>query len=198
MMNKKLFCFFSTVIVLFAISFVPANSSPINSIKNNKINIENRKDYSAFSINIYELRDLINRLTNKIINNENPKEEIKELLSFSEIKDIILQISDEDTLNTIESLMSDKNIFQKFINIYRYKTKIDAIQNDYNIPHFENELNQYIKNNYSMINSFSVFEESNITIENLEEWLSNWNEYLEENHNIKSIITKYDIYPPSP
>jgi len=186
-MKEKIIGIFVCVILISVATLIPVTSSHTSPVE---------KRSGSFNVsNNDNIKQLFEQLIDKIYYNKNPSEELSELLSFPEIKQVIGEISDKETLDTIEILFSEKNIFPKILNVNQYSHILEKKRQNHSIMEFENELDGQISSNFSYLENLSIMQELNVTSENIANWQSEWENYLDAHQKLKSIMQNFAISP---
>jgi hypothetical protein len=186
-MNKKIIGIFVVTLLISVATFIPATSSHTNPV-------EKRSELFNISNND-NIKQLLEQIIDKIYYNKNLSEELSELLSFPEIKQVIGEISDNETLDTIEILFSEKNIFLKILNVNQYSHSLEKKRQNHSVMEFENELDGQISSNFNHLENLSIMQELNVTSENIANWQSEWENYLDAHQKLKSIMQDFTINP---
>ena len=186
-MKKKIIGIFIIMLLISVTTFIPVTSSHTNPIekRNELFNVSNNDN----------IKQLLEQIIDKIYYNKNPSDELSELLSFSEIKQVIGEISDNETLDTIEILFSEKNIFLKILNVNQYSHVLEKKRQNHSVMEFEKELDGQISSNFSHLENLSIMQELNVTSENIANWQSEWENYLDAHQKLKSIMQDFGIDP---
>jgi len=186
-MKKKIIGIFIIMLLISVTTFIPVTSSHTNPIekRNELFNVSNNDN----------IKQLLEQIMDKIYYNKNPSDELSELLSFPEIKQVIGEISDNETLDTIEILFSEKNIFLKILNVNQYSHVLEKKRQNHSVMEFENELDGQISSNFSHLENLSIMQELNVTSENIANWQSEWENYLDAHQKLKSIMQEFRIDP---
>ena len=186
-MNKKIIGISVAMLLISVATFIPVTSSHTNPVekRNELFNVSNNDN----------IKQLLEQIIDRIYYNKNPSEELSELLSFPEIKQVIGEISDNETLDTIEILFSEKNIFLKILNVNQYSHALEKKRQNHSVMEFENELDGQISSNFSHLENLSIMQELNVTSENIANWQSEWENYLDAHQKLKSIMQDFIIYP---
>lgn len=197
-MKKKLVVISILMLLISTATILPVTSSSTKSILTNSFkNIKTpSKQISISDRNEIEL--LYEQMKNKIYNNCDPSEEITELISHPELKNILQEISDEETFSTIEVLFSDKNWIIKRLKLIQYSNVLEEKKQNENFQIFKNEFNSIIASDISSledIEQLDVIQRYNVTYGNIETFYSYWEEYLNDNSRIKSILQSSEFDP---
>ncbi len=186
-MKKKIIGILVVTLLISVTTFIPVTSSHTNPIekRNELFNVSNNDN----------IKQLLEQIIDKIYYNKNPSDELSELLSFSEIKQVIGEISDNETLDTIEILFSEKNIFLKILNVNQYSHVLEKKRQNHSVMEFEKELDGQISSNFSHLENLSIMQELNVTSENIANWQSEWENYLDAHQKLKSIMQDFGIDP---
>ena len=186
-MKKKIIGILVVTLLISVTTFIPVTSSHTNPIekRNELFNVSNNDN----------IKQLLEQIIDKIYYNKNPSDELSELLSFPEIKQVIGEISDNETLDIIEILFSEKNIFLKILNVNQYSHVLEKKRQNHSVMEFENELDGQISSNFSHLENLSIMQELNVTSENIANWQSEWENYLDAHQKLKTIMQDFTINP---
>ena len=184
----------SKTLAIAVICIIVLASVPVSSVFSSKI----EKSHALLSSNKDEIRASYERMLDKVHNGSDPSKEISELLSYHEIKDAIRDFSDDETLETIEILFSEKNRFIKRQKIIQYHDKIESERQSSIIQELEYELNNILSSNIGSLENIENLEfisKLNLTLEDITNYYVEWVKYLDENPRLEMLILDFDIDP---
>lgn len=143
-------------------------------------------------INKKEIKEVYERMIEKIIHNDNPSSELFLLFSHQKIKENILNLSNKDTVDTIEILFSEKNVFTKLKEIKKNVLVMNNVKKSESVQIFEDMLNQYVHTNLSYHSSDFFIPESFQSTKNKTILYQGWGTFLNEN---PKLITSCSLSP---
>jgi hypothetical protein len=184
----------SKTLAIAVICIIILASVPVSSVFSSKI----EKSHALISSNKDEIQASYERMLDKVHNGSDPSKEISELLSYHEIKDAVRDFSDDETLETIEILFSEKNRFIKRQKIIQYHDKIESERQSSTIQELEYELNNILSSNIGSLENIENLEfisKLNLTLEDITNYYVEWVKYLDENPRLELLILDFDIDP---
>ena len=144
------------------------------------------------NVNIAEVYE---QLIEKILRGVDPSEELSLLLSNPNIQTIIKELSDEQTLQTMQTLFSKKSIYLKLQALHQYDQKTNLIHQNESVQVFDQMLQRVISTNLTSDDAKLLFPEELLTEENKSILFSAWTNYLHTHPNIANILQTLYIDP---
>ncbi|MEF8848198.1 MAG: hypothetical protein V5A68_03605 [Candidatus Thermoplasmatota archaeon] len=116
---------------------------------------------------------------------------MRQLFTNPEVKKFLEKSSDEDSIKAIEAICKDKNIIIKKYRLNQYYETLQLKRKNEKIQKFEKKFKDLLSKNISSAKeciNLEIFNNSNITVENITSLENRWHNYLDENPYIKSSI----------
>jgi hypothetical protein len=192
-MYRKIISFFLCGLFLSTVIILPTMTTKGLTMQNHTQLGPTRKqlDPTIPSQKMY-IKGIYKQTVEKVTLGLNPSEEVSILLSNPDIQTIIKDISDEQTLEIMNTLFSNKPIFTKLQAIHVYEKKINGIQENESIQLFEQMFKRLINTNLTPEEP-TFLPEAMLTEENKSMLFSIWMNYLNTHPNISSLLNSRDI-----
>lgn len=195
-MNRKMISLICIILFLSSLTLFPVVTPQQYILQQKAANNKNLKQVPFVTttqkesiINIYE------QIIDKIMQKSDPTEELSILLSNTEIQEIIKEISDKQTVETINILFSKQTIFTKLQTLNTYAMQTDTARKNNTTQSIEQMLQRLVQTNLTYEENITLIPEKFFTNENKSIVYEGWNTYLTNNPKIKTIMESLRIDP---
>lgn len=192
-MQRKSVGILVVMLLIATVTVLPAANNSANSVLIENANKIKKPLILEPSSNKEDIRILYEEIYNLIYTNSNPSKEFSELLSYQEIKHIIREISDDETVDTIEALFSEDAVLIKMMKVFQYSNNIEKKRQD--LQEFENETNNLIKSNFSSLMNVTFLPELDLTSDNITNLYNEFKSYMNDKSKLGSIMKNLYINP---
>jgi hypothetical protein len=194
-MNRKMISILSAIILLCSATLFPI-VTPQQILQQKRTNHGNFDDIALSGNSRKErMRDTYDQMVDKIAQKSDPSYEISMLLSNPEVQDIIMEISDEQTLETINTLFSKQPLFTKLQMLNTYAIKTETIRENDTVQSIEQMLERLIQTKLTFEENITLLPEEFFTQENKSILYDGWGTYLTNNPKIQTIMDELMIDP---
>lgn len=195
-MNRKMISYVTIILLLSTVTLFPIVTPHQDRFqqhttgnKNLKQQIISSSSQKESMIYIYE------QMIDKIYQKSDPSEELSILLSNPEIQEIIKEISDEQTLQTINTLFAKQSIFTKIQELNTYAIRTDTTRKNETVQSIEQMLDRLVQTHLTFDENITLIPEEFFSQENKSILFEGWNNYLTNNPKIQNIIDYLMIDP---
>ena len=195
-MNRKMISFISIILLLSSITLFPMVTPQQDTFQRKQIYTFNPKNQPyIINENKESMIDIYEQMIDKIAQKRDPSEEISIFLSNPEVQKIIQNISDQQTLETINTLFSKQSIFSKIQSLNTYGLQMDNIRKNNTAQSIEQMIEQLIDTNLTYEESITLTPEEFFSPKNQSILNEGWGNYLTNNPKIQEIMDSLMIDP---